>query len=149
MNNIRYIVFAIAAVLVAGVFFSTLELSKAPPSLPLAPETAEPVTNAAASSTPALAQVQATPCTEVCTIPAQGGETVLASMRAYAEAGGITFTGTEYPGLGFFVESINGRENARNYSWFLYLNGISSQTGASATVVREGDIVEWRYKDSY
>ncbi len=74
--------------------------------------------------------------------------TVLAAMQE-ATKDGLVFTGREYPGLGFFVESINGTSGGDGYYWFLYINDESSSTGASGTLVRPGDIVEWRYKQSY
>ncbi|QQG37916.1 MAG: DUF4430 domain-containing protein [Candidatus Kaiserbacteria bacterium] len=76
------------------------------------------------------------------------GSSVLEAMRA-AEQKGFRFRGTEYPALGLFVEEINGKKNANGRYWFLYVNGTSSETGASQTTLREGDRVEWRYQESH
>ena len=70
-----------------------------------------------------------------------------AMQKAASE--GLSFSGKEHPGLGFFVDSINGKKAEGGYYWFLYINGESSSTGASQTLVRPGDAVEWRYKQSY
>lgn len=73
------------------------------------------------------------------------GDTVLDAMQK-ARAFGLDFSGREYPSLGYFVESISGKAAQGGYYWFLYINGISSQTGASQTPIHPGDTVEWRYK---
>ncbi len=73
------------------------------------------------------------------------GSTVLEAMRQLQQEG-LEFEGREYPSLGFFVESINGKENADGNYWFLYVSGKSSDAGASQTRLQAGDIVEWRYQ---
>ncbi|MCR4325621.1 MAG: DUF4430 domain-containing protein [Patescibacteria group bacterium] len=77
------------------------------------------------------------------------GASVLDAMRAAAASSSFTFTGRDYPGLGFFVESINGKENTGGFYWILYVNGASSETGASQTRLSNGDAIEWRYKQGY
>jgi len=77
------------------------------------------------------------------------GSTVLDAMQAAASSTSFIFTGREYPSLGYFVESIGGKKNADGYYWFLYVNGKSSDTGASQTNLSTGDAVEWRYKKEY
>ncbi len=72
--------------------------------------------------------------------------TVLNAMRILASTTAFTFTGREYPSLGFFVESIDGTPHANGYEWFLYVDGKESSTGASHTTLNDGDRVEWRYK---
>ena len=79
----------------------------------------------------------------------ENGATVLDAMRELGTSEGFTFTGREYPSLGFFVDSINGRKNADGYYWILYVNGTSSSSGASQTVLSSGDTVEWRYEQGY
>lgn len=79
---------------------------------------------------------------------AQGG-TVIDAMRALAASGAFTFTGREYPGLGFFVDSINGQVSAGGKYWVFYVNGVSATVGAGATEVHAGDTIEWRYEKSY
>ncbi|MFA5997985.1 MAG: DUF4430 domain-containing protein [Candidatus Paceibacterota bacterium] len=77
------------------------------------------------------------------------GETVIDAMRALASSSTFTFIGREYPALGFFVDSINGQENAGGMYWILYINGVSATVGAGATEVHAGDTVEWKYEKSY
>jgi hypothetical protein len=82
------------------------------------------------------------------TFLAQKDGTVLEAM-VLEDASGFTFTTKNYPALGVFVESINGKENRDGKYWILYLNGATSTLGASSARVSPGDRVEWRYEDSY
>ncbi len=75
------------------------------------------------------------------------GETVDAAMHDLAASNSsFTFTEKNYPSLGEMIESINGLANADGTYWFLYINGKSSQTGASSTHLNPGDAVSWRYE---
>ncbi len=82
-------------------------------------------------------------------IPVLESGAVLDAMRAYAARSDFTFTGSEHPGLGFFVESIGGKKSGGDSYWFLYVNGSSSSRGASTEMVSPGDEVEWRYERGY
>ncbi|MEY4747053.1 MAG: hypothetical protein RLZZ416_102 [Candidatus Parcubacteria bacterium] len=70
-------------------------------------------------------------------------------MRALADGHALSFSGRDYSGLGFFVDAINGKKNADDHYWFLYVNASSSQTGASRTILKPGDVVDWRYEKNY
>ncbi|MBI4054418.1 MAG: DUF4430 domain-containing protein [Candidatus Doudnabacteria bacterium] len=48
------------------------------------------------------------------------------------------------PGLGEFVQSINGVKPASNEFWAFYVNGESSNVGASSYVAQANDQIEWR-----
>ncbi|MEK7133819.1 MAG: DUF4430 domain-containing protein [Patescibacteria group bacterium] len=74
---------------------------------------------------------------------------VLNAMKTLASTNALSFSGKEFPSLGMFIDSINGRKNAGGYYWILYVNGTSSDTGASQTTLEEGDFVEWRYERGY
>ena len=58
----------------------------------------------------------------------------------------FSFTEQEYPGLGEFVDSINGKENAGGNYWFLYVNTAQSPTGITDTTLHSGDVIEWKYE---
>lgn len=77
------------------------------------------------------------------------GSTVIDAMRALASTSDFTFAGKDYPSLGFFVDSINGKTAESGYSWILYVNGKLSGTGASQTTLKAGDAIEWRYEKNY
>lgn len=80
---------------------------------------------------------------------AKPGSSVLGAMQEAASTSAFTFSGRDYPSLGFFIESIAGKKNADGLYWFLYINGKSSDTGASQTRVSAGDTIEWRYEKNY
>src|SRR3989344_2018832 len=102
----------------------------------------------ATSTSPGQAGIAFTVDAQHYTANVADGATVLEAMRSLATEG-LVFTGREYPSLGFFVESINDKRNADGYYWILYVNGTSSETGASQTVLFSGDTVEWRYEQGY
>jgi hypothetical protein len=74
---------------------------------------------------------------------------VYEAMREVATRSSFTFTGENYPSLGYFVESIGGKKGGNGYYWILYVNGKSSDAGASQTTLKPGDSVEWKYEKSY
>ncbi len=47
-------------------------------------------------------------------------------------------------GLGEFVESINGVSAASDEFWAFYVNGKSSNIGASSYSTKSDDLIEWR-----
>ena len=77
------------------------------------------------------------------------GSSVLDAMRSLASTSDLSFTGRDYPSLGFFVDSINGKKAESGYNWMLYVNGKLSNTGASETHLKAGDTVEWKYEKGY
>ena len=79
-------------------------------------------------------------------ITVRGGETLFEAMQALSLVGTFTFTGRDYAGLGFFVESINGVPNAGGKYWVFYLNGVSSTEGVSLVKLKQGDLVEWKFR---
>jgi hypothetical protein len=74
-------------------------------------------------------------------------ETVIEAMRELSAAGDLAFTGRQFPGLGFFVDSLNGIQNTGGKYWVFYLNGVSSTEGASSVVLKKGDVVEWKFRN--
>lgn len=77
------------------------------------------------------------------------GSTVLDAMKILASTSAFVFSGKDYPSLGFFVDSINGKKAESGYNWILYVNGTLSGTGASQTTLKAGDAIEWRYERNY
>jgi hypothetical protein len=60
------------------------------------------------------------------------------------------FSAKEYSGIGMFVEEINGVKNdtsAQKY-WIMYIDGESASVGASGYVLRDGDIINWKFEKS-
>lgn len=72
--------------------------------------------------------------------------TILQVMRTLENTTDLSFSGTEFSGLGFFVEEIDHKKNAGGYYWMLYVNMLAAQKGVSQTLVSPGDVVLWRYE---
>ena len=49
----------------------------------------------------------------------------------------------DYPGLGEFVESINGVKPDQNHFWSYYIDGKPAQVGASSYKTKNSDQIEW------
>ncbi len=49
-----------------------------------------------------------------------------------------------YSGIGEFVESIDGMKPDSQHFWAFYVNGKSSNVGASSYVLKSGDKIEWK-----
>lgn len=75
------------------------------------------------------------------------GDTVIDAMQGLVSDRKLMFTGRSFPGLGYFIDSINGVPNAGGKYWVFYVNGASSTEGASWVVLSPGDVVEWRFRN--
>jgi len=63
-----------------------------------------------------------------------------------AENDGFSFEGKEYPSMGFFVEKINGIKNGEKGYWIYYVNGIKASVGISNYIIKDGDIISWKFE---
>ena len=84
----------------------------------------------------------------VTTTTVSRGTTVLQLMNELKQQGTVSFSGKEAPGLGFYVDEVNGvkSDTASNYYWTLYINNALSQVGVSDALLEPNDSVEWRYE---
>lgn len=124
----------------------------APAPLPLKPGA---ITVVSGASTTSAAKVPEAPKefatlvvgTSTYRTPLTASHLVIDSMRALADANpSFTFDGQQYSGLGFFVDSINGKKSGNGYNWMLYVNGKQADLGASQATIAAGDTVEWKYE---
>lgn len=83
------------------------------------------------------------------TIHVENSGTVLSVMEEFAKTSRFEFKTKDFPGLGVLIEEINGLKNADGYYWILYINGKTSDTGASAAEVSQSDSIEWKYEKGY
>lgn len=81
--------------------------------------------------------------------PLASGETLSQAMQTLMQKGDFTYTQKNYPGLGEFVDSINGVTSNNGHYWFLYKDGKISDTGISSTYLNAGDVIEWKYDRNY
>lgn len=76
------------------------------------------------------------------------GSSVSDLMAEAQETSDFRFKGREFPGLGFFVQELNGvAENPRQGTfWIYYINGEKAKVGISAYTVKADDIISWNYE---
>ncbi|MFA6524379.1 MAG: DUF4430 domain-containing protein [Candidatus Paceibacterota bacterium] len=60
----------------------------------------------------------------------------------------IDFKEKNYSGMGKFIEEINGVKNDEKY-WIYYVNGEKATIGVSKYQINSGDVVSWKYENSY
>lgn len=70
-------------------------------------------------------------------------------MAKAQETSDFQFRGKEFPGLGFFIQEINGLEQGPRLAkyWIYYINGKKAEVGISAYTVNDHDIILWEYED--
>ncbi|MDO8509688.1 MAG: DUF4430 domain-containing protein [bacterium] len=80
----------------------------------------------------------------------KSGTNVIDAMKKMQADNQITFSGREFPNLGFFISTINGQSEDRTQGlyWFLYVNDKSGNIGASQYIIKPNDKIEWRLKKS-
>ena len=70
--------------------------------------------------------------------------TVLSILKKKLEQTGSTVTTKSY-NLGAMVESINGITNNSEYFWAFSVNGQPGSISADKYILKNGDVVEWKY----
>lgn len=60
------------------------------------------------------------------------------------DSGKITFSGKNYPGLGFFVTDIGALHTGNGKSLLYYINGKQASVGVSSYTLKDGDVIEWK-----
>lgn len=58
--------------------------------------------------------------------------------------GTITFSGKNYPGLGFFVTEIGTLRAGGGKNLLYYINGKQAYVGVSSYTLKDGDVIEWK-----
>ena len=76
------------------------------------------------------------------------GTTVYRTMQDLMAEGKIAFHATEYSGMGYFVDEIDGIKNdpKNGIYWIYYLNGQSAKVGVSLYSLKANDIITWKYE---
>lgn len=83
------------------------------------------------------------------TVSLPKGSSAYDVMAKVQETSDFRFRGKEFPGLGFFIQEINGLEQSPRLAkyWIYYINGKKAEVGISAYTVNEHDIISWNYED--
>jgi len=60
----------------------------------------------------------------------------------------LKFSAKEYAGMGALIEEINGIKNdiKTNNFWMFYVNGELSPVGASSYILKNNDVISWKYE---
>lgn len=81
-------------------------------------------------------------------IPWTEGMNVQQAMElAYSIPPGMNFALQYYGPYGYMVIMIDGTSDASPNYWFLYVNGVLSQTGIDSTILNSGDVVGFTYEE--
>lgn len=143
IRNVLLVVIVLAAAAVFG-------FRPGSSATPTATSTLATSTASISTATNAAEMAELKVGTSTYSLPVHANETALDLMRTAASSTSFRFSGKEYPSMGLFVDSIDGIPSHNGMDWFLYLNGKSSELGASEAPVHAGDVVEWRFeKDHY
>jgi len=69
-------------------------------------------------------------------------------MKNLQSTQGLKFSAKEYAGMGVLIEEINGVKNdiKTNKFWIFYINNESSQVGVSSYILKNGDVIKWKYE---
>lgn len=79
----------------------------------------------------------------------RNGETLYDAMRRLSNKNTITMESHEFSGLGYFIDSINGKRSANGHYWILSINDVKSSFGVSNYNIREHDSIVWTYEKGY
>jgi len=58
----------------------------------------------------------------------------------------FSFKYREHPGLGIFINEINGKKGGEGGYWIYYVNGEEANIGVSNYKINNGDIISWKYE---
>jgi hypothetical protein len=74
------------------------------------------------------------------------GDTVFDVMKKIQNdpENNFSFKYKEYPGMGVFVEEINGIKGEPGKYWIYYINYEKANVGISSNVLKDRDIINWR-----
>lgn len=69
-------------------------------------------------------------------------------MTLARDTSDLKFKEKEFPGLGVMIEEINGQknDNQNQMYWVYYVNGQSATEGISTYILKDGDMIEWRFE---
>ena len=79
------------------------------------------------------------------------GSSVYDVMVQARKTSDLSFEGSQFAGLGFFVEEVNGlRQNPKiGKYWLYYINGTIGNVGISMYKVEINDVISWKYEKEY
>lgn len=79
-------------------------------------------------------------------IKSYAGASLYDVLLSAKENGNITFSGKNYPGLGFFMTDIDSLHSEQGKYLFYYINNKEASVGVSSYSLKDGDIIKWELK---
>lgn len=78
------------------------------------------------------------------------GSSVYDLMNLALKSTQFRFEGKKFPGMGFFVDEINGikQDARRGKYWIYYINDKEAQVGVSTYIIKPNDVISWKYEAS-
>lgn len=70
--------------------------------------------------------------------------TVFDLLKAVEQRHGVQLDTRNFPGVGIFIEGINGVRNTNTMYWQFWVNDEYAQVGASQYILKGGDRVLWK-----
>ncbi len=74
------------------------------------------------------------------------GESLYDAMKGFSnkKENKFSFNSKNYPGLGNFIDEINGVKGTPGKYWIYYVNNKKASVGASKYILKSGDTVTWK-----
>jgi len=79
------------------------------------------------------------------TVEVRAGDTAFDALKRAASQNGLPIRYKIYS-FGMMVTGIGAKESQGTYYWGLYYNGSYSMVGSSDLLIKDKDIIEWRYE---
>jgi len=74
--------------------------------------------------------------------------TVFSLLEKLAEKENFTIETSYYPGIGVFIESINGLKGGTDNKWWQYwVNASLGENAADKKEIKTGDVIEWKFEN--
>jgi hypothetical protein len=143
MNTKKTLIFFVCATVIASLFFGSRGFPDSNPDTFV--ESVKSIETTLSGFHDAVrVTIRAASSSVAVQVPA--GASVYDAMLFAASTTPFRFSARKYSGLGYFVESVGGIENANGFYWTLYVNGAYSAAGASSRTLEPSDLVEWRFE---
>ena len=110
------------------------------------------VTTTASDPPRTTSTIQATMELQGKSFPLSNGanSTVYDALLELASDKKITVEFKSFNGLGYFVESLNGQSSnkIKGQYWIFSINGVKSQVGISGYILKQDDVITWKYESA-
>ena len=74
------------------------------------------------------------------------GESLYNILMKEKENNNLSFSGKDYPNMGFFTTDIGTLHSNKDHYLMYYVNGKEAEVGISTYLPQNGDVIEWKLK---